>query len=155
MSVKIRLQRYGKKGKPFFHIVIANSISKRDGRFIEKIGTYDPNTNPASINLDTDNAVKWLNNGAQPTNTVRAILSYKGVLYKKHLAIGVAKGALNKEEAEKKFNEWLEKKNSKIAIKSDAIKKATDIQKQKPTVVEDKTNEKKEVLAGRGDDEEE
>ena len=105
MSVKIRLQRHGKKGKPFFHIVVADSRAKRDGRFIEKLGTYNPITNPATIELNVDSAVKWLNNGAQPTDTARAILSYKGALYKKHLQGGVAKGAFSEAEAENKANE--------------------------------------------------
>ena len=124
MSVKIRLQRHGKKGKPFFHIVIANSRSKRDGRFIEKIGTYDPITNPARINLDIDNAIKWLNKGAQPTKSARAILSYKGALYKNHLAGGVAKGAFDEAEAEKRFNAWLDLKNSKMTVREQGLKKA-------------------------------
>ena len=103
MSVKIRLQRHGKKGKPFFHIVVADARARRDGKFIEKIGTYNPVTNPAIIELNVDSAVKWLNNGAQPTDTARAILSYKGALYKKHLQGGVAKGAFD--EAEAKVNQ--------------------------------------------------
>ena len=110
MPVKIRLQRHGKKGKPFYWIVAADSRSKRDGKFLEKLGTYNPNTNPAAINLNVDNSVKWLQNGAQPTDTARAILSYKGVMMKKHLLGGVAKGAFSAEEAEKKFNAWLEEK---------------------------------------------
>ena len=114
MSVKIRLQRHGKKGKPFFHIVVADSRARRDGKFIEKLGTYNPITNPATIELNVDAAVKWLNNGAQPTDTARAILSYKGALYKKHLQGGVAKGAFDEAEAEKRFNAWLEAKEAKI-----------------------------------------
>ena len=112
MSVKIRLQRHGKKGKPFFWIVAADARSKRDGKFLDKLGIYNPNTNPATIELDVDGAVKWLENGAQPTDTARAILSYKGVLLKKHLAGGVKKGALTEEEAEKKFEAWLEEKEA-------------------------------------------
>jgi len=99
MSVKLRLQRHGKKGKPFYWIVAADARSKRDGKFLEKIGSYNPNTNPAIIDLDVDGAVKWLQNGAQPTDTARAILSYKGALLKNHLAGGVRKGALTEEEA--------------------------------------------------------
>merc|ERR1712130_688310 len=110
MPVKIRLQRHGKKGKPYFWIIAADSRSKRDGKFLEKIGYYNPTTNPAQINLDVDSAVKWLQNGAQPTDTARAILSYKGALMKNHLAGGVRKGALTEEQAEAKFNEWLESK---------------------------------------------
>lgn len=114
MSVKIRLQRHGKKGKPFFHIVVADSRARRDGRFIERLGSYNPITNPATIDLNVDAAVKWLNNGAQPTDTARAILSYKGALYKKHLQGGVAKGAFDEAEAEKRFNAWLEAKETKV-----------------------------------------
>ena len=100
MPVKIRLQRHGKKGKPFFWIVAADSRSKRDGRFLEKLGTYNPNTNPATIDLNIDNSVQWLQNGAQPTDTARTILSHKGVMLKKHLLEGVKKGALTQEQAE-------------------------------------------------------
>ena len=121
MSVKIRLQRHGKKGKPFFHIVAADARSPRDGKYLEKIGTYNPNTNPATIVLDTDKAVTWLNNGAQPTDTARAILSYKGVLYKTHLNKGVKKGALTQEEADAKFNAWVDSKDAKIQAKRDGL----------------------------------
>ena len=121
MSVKIRLQRHGKKGKPFFHIVAADARSPRDGKFIERIGSYNPNTNPATIVLDTDKAVTWLNNGAQPTDTARAILSYKGVLYKTHLDKGVKKGALTQEQADEKFNAWLDSKDAKIQAKRDGL----------------------------------
>jgi small subunit ribosomal protein S16 len=121
MSVKIRLQRHGKKGKPFFHIVAADARSPRDGKFIERIGSYNPNTNPATIVLDTDKAVTWLNNGAQPTDTARAILSYKGVLYKTHLNKGVKKGALTQEEADAKFNAWVDSKDAKIKAKRDGL----------------------------------
>jgi small subunit ribosomal protein S16 len=114
MPVKIRLQRRGKKGKPFFWIIAADSRSKRDGRYLEKIGSYNPTTNPAQIDLDVDLAVKWLQNGAQPTDTARAILSYKGALMKNHLAGGVRKGALTEEQAEAKFNEWSETKRDSI-----------------------------------------
>ena len=107
MPVKIRLQRHGKKGKPFFWIVAADSRAKRDGRFLEKLGTYNPNTNPATIEINLDHAVEWLQNGAQPTDTARAILSYKGVLMKKHLLEGVRKGALTEDQAEEKFNTWV------------------------------------------------
>ena len=155
MPVKIRLQRHGKKGKPFFHIVVADSRSKRNGRFIEKIGTYNPNTNPATIDLNIDNALQWLNNGAQPTNTARAILSYKGALYKKHLAGGVAKGAFDEAEAERRFNAWLEQKESKITTKADGIKKAIDQEKQKREETERKANEEKAALATQGDSEDE
>ncbi len=124
MPVKIRLQRHGKKGKPFYWIVAADSRAKRDGKFLDKLGTYNPNTNPASITIDVDGAVQWLNNGAQPTDTARAILSYKGVMYKKHLLGGVAKGAFDEAEAEKRFQEWLSDKESKIAQKEKSIAKS-------------------------------
>ncbi|NND64138.1 MAG: 30S ribosomal protein S16 [Flavobacteriaceae bacterium] len=117
MPVKIRLQRHGKKGKPFYWIVAADSRSKRDGKYLEKLGTYNPNVNPAEINLDVDGAVQWLQNGAQPTDTARAILSYKGAMLKKHLAGGVSKGALTEEQAEEKFNAWLEEKSKAVENK--------------------------------------
>ena len=101
MAVKIRLQRHGKKGHPIYWIVIADGRSKRDGKYIEKIGSYDPNTNPATIELDFDSSIKWLEKGAQPTNTAKAILSYEGVLLRKHLNLGVKKGAFSEEEAKK------------------------------------------------------
>ena len=114
MPVKIRLQRFGKKGKPFYHIVIADGRAPRDGKFIEKIGSYNPVTQPATIEIDIDKAVDWLNNGAQPTDTVRAILSYKGVLYKRHLLKGVAKNAFTEQEAEARFQAWMAEKDAKI-----------------------------------------
>lgn len=126
MAVKLRLQRYGKKGKPFFHIVAADSRSPRDGKFIERIGSYNPNTNPATIQLDNDKAITWLKNGAQPTDTVRAMLSYTGVLYRQHLEKGVAKGALSQEEAEKRFNTWITEKATKIQGKKDRLAKEAD-----------------------------
>ena len=104
MAVKIRLARHGKKGYAFYHIVAADSRAPRDGKFIEKLGTYNPNTNPATIDLKFDRALDWLLKGAQPTDTCRAILSYKGVMYKKHLLGGVAKGAFTETEAEARFN---------------------------------------------------
>ena len=125
MSVKIRLQRHGKKGKPFYWIVAADSRSKRDGKYLEKLGVYNPNTNPASIEINFDNSVKWLQNGAQPTKTVRNILSYKGIMLKYHLLGGVAKGAFDEEEAEKRFNSWMEDKLKRIDNKK------SDLQKQK------------------------
>jgi small subunit ribosomal protein S16 len=121
MPVKIRLQRHGKKGKPFFWIVAADARSKRDGKYLEKLGTYNPNTNPATVNLDIDGAVKWLENGAQPTDTARNLLSYKGALMKKHLKGGVKKGALTEEQAEEKFNAWLAEKESKISGKATGL----------------------------------
>ena len=124
MAVKIRLARHGKKGAPIYHIVAADSRAPRDGKFIEKLGVYNPNTNPATIDLKFDRALDWLLKGAQPTDTCRAILSYKGVLYKKHLLGGVAKGAFSESDAEAKFNKWLGEKESKIAAKVNKL--ATD-----------------------------
>lgn len=117
MSVKIRLQRHGKKASAFFHIVIADGRAPRDGKFIEKIGTYNPTTNPATIELDGDKALAWLKNGAQPTDTCRAILSHKGLMYKNHLLGGIAKGALTQEQADAKFAKWLSEKEAKNASK--------------------------------------
>ncbi len=121
MPVKIRLQRHGKKGNPFYHIVVADSRAPRDGRFIERIGSYNPVSNPATIEIDVDRAVTWLHNGAQPTDTTRAILSYKGVLYKKHLDTGVKKGAMTAEQAEERYNSWLEDKNQKVEAKRQQV----------------------------------
>merc|ERR1712137_748348 len=111
----------GKKGKPFYWIVAADSRAKRDGRYLEKLGAYNPNTNPATIDLDVDGAVKWLQNGAQPTDTAKAILSYKGAMLKNHLAGGVRKGALTEEQAEAKFTAWLEEKEAKISAKEEGL----------------------------------
>ena len=121
--VKIRLQRHGKKGKPFYQIVVANSVDKRDGRFIENLGTYNPNTNPATINLNVDRAVDWLEKGAQPTLTANRILSYKGALLKKHLNGGVRKGAFTQEVADAKFAEWLKAKEAKVSGKVETLAK--------------------------------
>ena len=128
MPAKIRLQRHGKKGQPFYHIVIADGRAPRDGRFIEKIGTYNPVTVPAEINLNFDKALDWLNKGAQPTDTVRSILSKKGVMLKKHLMIGVQKGAMTAEQAEVKFQTWMKEKEAKLAneIKAKAEKSRAD-----------------------------
>ncbi len=124
MATKIRLQRHGKKKSAFYHIVAADSRAKRDGRFIEKLGTYNPNTNPATIDLEFDRALYWVQVGAVPTDTVKALLSYKGVLLKNHLAKGVAKGALTEADADKKFEAWLSEKESKITGKADSASKA-------------------------------
>ncbi|MBF8457095.1 30S ribosomal protein S16 [Kaistella sp. G5-32] len=141
MSVKIRLQRHGKKGKPFFHIVVADARASRDGKFIEKIGTYNPVVNPAVIELNVDAAVKWLDNGAQPTDTARAILSYKGVLYKRHLQGGVAKGAFDQEAADSKFAAWLEGKEKQVVGKKDGLSKAKDDAKKAAFDAETKVNQ--------------
>lgn len=122
--VKLRLRRQGRKGKPFYYIVAADARAPRDGRFIERIGSYNPNTNPATIDLNLDDAVRWLGNGAVPTDTCRAILSYKGAMYKHHLNKGVTKGALTQEQADEKFNTWLAEKESKVSAKIDSISKS-------------------------------
>ncbi|MFL5763189.1 MAG: 30S ribosomal protein S16 [Bacteroidia bacterium] len=124
MAVKIRLQRHGKKASAYFHIVIADGRAPRDGKFIEKIGTYNPTTNPASITIDSAKALTWLEKGAQPTDTCRAILSYKGVMYKKHLQGGVAKGALTQEQADAKYEKWVSEKESKVSGKVDLLANA-------------------------------
>ncbi|MDN3722780.1 30S ribosomal protein S16 [Aequorivita sp. SDUM287046] len=143
MPVKIRLQRHGKKGKPYFWIIAADSRAKRDGKFLEKIGFYNPTTNPAQIDLDVDSAVKWLQNGAQPTDTARAILSYKGALMKNHLAGGVRKGALTEEQAEAKFNEWLEQKSGSIDHKKASLSEAKEKEKAEKLAAEKAVSDKR------------
>ena len=147
MPVKLRLQRHGKKGKPFYWIVAADSRAPRDGKYLEKVGTYNPNTNPATIELNLENSVSWLQNGAQPTNTVRKILSYKGALLKNHLAGGIRKGALTEEQAEEKFQAWLEEKESKINTKKEGLSKAEQEAKAKALAAENEVNEKREAAA--------
>ena len=148
MAVKIRLQRHGKKNFAFFHIVVADSRSPRDGRFIEEIGTYNPNTNPATIVLKADRALAWLNVGAQPTLVVRRILSYEGVLLRKHLQGGVAKGALTQEQADQKFEAWKAQKDAKINAKIESISKAAAEAVKAAEAAEAKVNqERAEALA--------
>lgn len=122
MATKIRLARHGKKGYPVYHIVVADARSPRDGKFIEKLGTYNPNTNPATVELNIESAVKWIGTGAQPTDTARALLSYKGVMYKHHLNGGIKKGALTQEQADAKFEKWVAEKDAKIEAKRTALK---------------------------------
>ena len=141
MPVKIRLQRHGKKGKPFYWIVAADARSKRDGKYLEKLGTYNPNFNPAKIEINIDGTVKWLQNGAQPTDTAKSILSYRGVMLKNHLVGGVRKGALTEEQAEAKFQAWLEEKNSKVDAKKSDLEKAKDAEATKIFEAEKATNE--------------
>ncbi|TGV02824.1 30S ribosomal protein S16 [Flavivirga rizhaonensis] len=141
MPVKIRLQRHGKKGKPYYWIVAADARSKRDGKYLEKLGAYNPNTNPATIELNIDGAVQWLQNGAQPTDTAKAILSHKGALLKNHLAGGVRKGALTEEQAEAKFTTWVEEKESKVGAKVDSLAKAEEEAKAKALEAEKAANE--------------
>ena len=143
MPVKIRLQRHGKKGKPFFWIVAADARAKRDGKYLEKIGTYNPNTNPATIDLNIDSAVQWLHNGAQPTDTAKAILSYKGALLKHHLDGGVRKGALTQEQADAKLATWLDAKSGKVDAKKDGLSKAQADAKAKAFKAEQVANEKR------------
>ncbi len=143
MPVKIRLQRHGKKGKPFYWIVAADSRAKRDGKYLDKLGIYNPNVNPAQIELDIDGAVKWLQNGAQPTDTARAILSYKGVMMKNHLVGGVRKGALTEEQAEAKFNAWVEEKAKTIDGKKSNLSAAKDKAKAEALAAEKTVNEKR------------
>ena len=146
MSVKIRLQRHGKKGKPYYWIVAADARSKRDGRYLEKLGAYNPNTNPATIELDVDGAVNWLQNGAQPTDTARAILSYKGVMLRNHLEGGVKKGALTEEQAEKKFEAWVKEKEAQVAAKADGLAKADADVKAKALEAEKAVNEARTAI---------
>ena len=123
MAVKIRLQRKGRKKRPFYHIVVADSRAPRDGRFIERLGSYNPMTKPATIELDRDKAFSWIEKGAQPTDTARAILRFKGVYYRKHLMRGVKKGAMTLEEAETLYNKWIEEKEAKIAARFEQTSK--------------------------------
>lgn len=143
MATKIRLQRHGKKGKAFYYIVVADSRAPRDGRFIERIGSYNPNTNPATVEINFEKSLDWVNKGAQPTDTCRAILSYKGVLYRKHLQGGVAKGALTEEQAEAKFNAWLEQKEGKITGKKTSLTNAKEEARKAALAAEAKKKEER------------
>ena len=151
MSVKIRLQRHGKKQKPFYWVVAADARSKRDGKYLEKIGTYNPNTNPATIELNLDSAVKWLHNGAQPTDTAKAILSYKGALLKHHLDGGIRKGALTQEQADAKLAAWLEAKAGKVDAKKDGLTKAQADAKAKAFKAEQEVNAKRLAAAAQAE----
>jgi small subunit ribosomal protein S16 len=143
MPVKIRLQRHGRKGVPFYHIVVADARAPRDGKYIEKLGVYNPITVPATIDLDVDKTVTWLKNGAQPTDTTRAILSYKGVLYKKHLDLGVTKGALSSELAEEKFNSWKAQKEGKIIDHKTTVENSKSEESKKRFAQEQKVKEER------------
>jgi len=150
MPAKIRLQRHGRKRYAYYHIVIADSRAPRDGSNIERIGSYNPNTNPATIELDFDKALTWLGNGAQPTDTVRAILSYKGVMYKKHLLGGVAKGAFTAEEAEAKFDAWVAEKANKVQAKKDGLVNTVESSRKAQLEMEAKKNaERANAIAKR------
>lgn len=151
MPTKIRLQRFGKKGRPYYHVVIADSRAPRDGKYIEKIGIYNPNTNPALIELDNDRALNWLQTGAVPTNTVNAILKYTGVVYKNHLLKGVAKGAFSEEEAEKRYQAWVNEKAAKIQAKRDGLSASAAAEAKKILANEMEINKlrAKEIAAAR------
>ncbi len=140
MATRIRLQRHGKKGKPFFHLVAADSRAKRDGKFIEKLGTYNPTANPAIIDINFENTLAWVQTGAEMSNTARAILSYKGVLYKNHLLNGVKKGALTAEQVEEKFAKWLSDKEAKIQGKKDGLAKNATAEKAAKLKAEQEAN---------------
>lgn len=143
MPTKIRLQRHGKKGYAFFHVVVADSRAPRDGKFIEKLGVYNPNTNPATIDIDFDKSLYWVKTGAQPTDTCRALLSYKGVLHKDHLDRGVLKGALTQEQADKKFEAWLADKEGKIQGKKDMLSKSREELEKAKLKAEQEAKDKK------------
>ena len=148
MAVKIRLQRHGKKNYAFFHIVVADTRAPRDGRYIEQIGSYNPNTNPATIVLDFDKALAWLNVGAQTTLVTRRILSYEGVLLRKHLQGGVAKGALTQEQADAKFEAWKAQKDAKVSAKVAGIAKDAAAKEKAAIDAEAKVNaERSQALA--------
>jgi len=147
MSVKIRLQRHGKKGKPFYWVVAADARSKRDGRYLEKLGTYNPNTNPATLKIDVDSAVHWLQNGAQPTDTARNLLSEVGAMLKNHLVNGVHKGALKEEDVETKFEAWLADKASRNNNNIEKLSKAKADKKAKMIAAEKEVSEKRKAHA--------
>ena len=143
MPVKMRLARHGRKRYAYYHVVVADSRAPRDGRYIERIGTYNPNSNPATIDLDFDKAYDWLTKGAQPTDTVRQILSYKGVLYKKHLMGGVKKGAFDEAEAEKRLESWIAEKEAKIQAKIDRLAGEAVAETEKQLEAETKIKEER------------
>ena len=148
MATRIRLARHGRKKQAFYHIVVADTRSPRDGKFIEKLGTYNPNTNPATININFESTVQWLLKGAQPSDTARAILSYKGIMMKKHLMVGVAKGAFSEEEAQERFKTWMENKEAKITEKKDDLKKvALDTEKAALDLEKAKNTERANAIA--------
>ncbi|PCI99911.1 MAG: 30S ribosomal protein S16 [Flavobacteriales bacterium] len=149
MPTKIRLQRHGKKRYAYYHVVVADARAPRDGKFIEKLGTYNPNDNPATIDISFDRALHWVKEGAQPTDTVRALLSYKGVMHKDHLDRGVTKGALTQDQADKKFDTWMKEKEAKVDGKKDGLAKAADANAKARLAAETEVKNKKaaEVLA--------
>ena len=141
MPVKIRLSRQGKKGNAFYHIVATDSRAPRDGKFIERLGSYNPNTNPATIEIHFEKALTWLMNGAQPTDTCRAILSYKGILMKKHLLEGVKKGAFTTDVADARFEKWLAEKDGKIEAKKSSLKRSKEDDRRARLAAETKIKE--------------
>ena len=145
MATRLRLQRHGKKGKPFYHVVAADGRAPRDGRFIEKVGTYNPNTNPATIEVKHDRALHWLQVGAEMSDTVRALMKYKGVVYHNHLLNGVTKGAFTEEEAQKRFEKWMADKNAKVQSKVDALASASDKEKATRLKAEQEVNAAREA----------
>lgn len=149
MATKIRLQRHGKKAKAFFHIVAADTRAKRDGRYIERLGVYNPNTNPATINIDFENTLKWVKSGAELSDTAKAILKYKGVIYKNHLDKGVLKGALTQEQADSKFEKWLGEKGTIIQKKVQSLDSVQVAESKKRFAAETEKKEarEKEILA--------
>ena len=154
MPVKIRLARHGRKARPFYHIVIADGRAPRDGKFIERIGSYNPTTNPATIDLNFDKALEWVMKGAQPTDTVRAILSYEGVMYKKHLLGGVSKGAFDEKAMESKFEAWKQEKAVKIQENRNSISKsAQEIADQKLAAEKEVNEARKAEMAKKIADE--
>lgn len=150
MPARMRLQRHGKKNQPFYHIVVADGRAPRDGRFIEKLGTYNPLTNPATIVLNEERALVWLKNGVQPSDTVRRILSYKGVLLRRHLQIGVEKGAIDQAKADAKYNEWKQAKDAKIAsVKSNADAEVRNVAKARMEAERKHNEAKAEAVAAK------
>ncbi len=147
MPVRIRLQRHGRKKQPFYFIVAADSRSPRDGKFLEKLGTYNPTKVPAEIELNNDKALNWLEKGAQPSDTVHKILSYKGVLYKKHLLRGVKKGAFTLEEAENRYQDWISSKESNISTRKSSLSVAAEQAKKEKAAAEQKKREEKAKAA--------
>ena len=147
MAVRIRLQRHGKKGKPIYWIVAADSRSKRDGKFLEKLGTYNPNFNPPLVTLNIDSTVNWIQNGAQPSETARNIISREGALLKNHLLNGVKKGAFSEEDADKKFEAWIKERDSKTEKKLSTLEKEALDKKNKALELEKEANEKRKLAA--------
>ena len=151
MAVRIRLARKGRKRTAYYHVVVADSRSPRDGRYIEKIGNYNPVTDPATIEIDFNKALDWLQKGAQPTDTCRAILSYKGIMLKKHLLEGVKKGAFDETEADRRFNEWMKQQEEKIESKKSRIEKVADDTKMKRVDAERTVNETRAAALAKRD----